>query len=361
MATCKAAVFVGPNRPLELQEFPVPTLEPGATLVRMEMAAVCGTDVHAWRHPDSPAPVIFGHENIGVIAEMNGGPTVDALGQPLRPGDRIIFRSAACGKCFTCSIGESCQHSRPYGMIRSDTPPHLRGGFGQYLYLDPDPWILRVPDDLSTERALLAVVGNHTLINGIERIGGVNPGDTVVVQGCGPIGMGALVQSRVAGAARIIVVGAPATRLALARTMGADDTIDLADFPEPAARVARTLELTGGRGADLVMECSGGATAFQEGLEMVRYAGRFLVVGQWTDYGPMPINPSLVTRKALRLSGVFSGAPRHIIRSVQVMRSAVKAPVEQLITHYYSLDQVNEGFAAHERLEAMIPVVLPNR
>ena len=196
MATCRAAVFVGPNKPLAVQEFPIPTLEPGATLVRMEMAAVCGTDVHAAHHPASPFPVIFGHENIGVIAEMNGGPTQDVLGHSLRPGDRIIFRSAACGKCFNCSAGESCQHSRPYGMMPCDEPPHLRGGFGQYLYLDPNPWILRVPDEMSTERALLSVVGNHTLLNGIERIGGVDPGSAVAIQGAGPIGMGALIDRK---------------------------------------------------------------------------------------------------------------------------------------------------------------------
>ncbi len=361
MATCKAAVFVGANKPLAIQEFPIPALEDGATLVRMEMAAVCGTDVHAAHYAASPFPVIFGHENVGVIAEMNGGPTHDVLGQPLQPGDRIIFRSAACGKCFNCSVGESCQHSRPYGMMRCDEPPHLRGGFGQYLYLDPDPWILRVPDEMSTERALLSVVGNHTLLNGIERIGGVDPGATVVVQGAGPIGMGALIQAKVAGAGRVIVIGAPSSRLELARAMGADETIDIGELREPAARVERVRELTGGRGADLVMECSGGSTAFQEGLEMARYAGKFLVVGQWTDYGPQPINPSLVTRKSLRLNGVFSGAPRHIIRSLQVMQSAVRYPVERLITHRFPLDRVNDGFAAHERLEAMIPVILPNQ
>lgn len=86
MSTCKAAVFVGAGRPLEVREFPVPDVVPGAVLVEMRMAAVCGTDVHAWHNPAAPHPVIFGHENIGVIAGLGQGIGTDVLGQPLKEG-----------------------------------------------------------------------------------------------------------------------------------------------------------------------------------------------------------------------------------------------------------------------------------
>jgi len=245
-------------------------------------------------------------------------------------------------------------------MMRADESPHLRGGFGQFLQLSATPWLLRVPDDISNERALLSVIGNHTALNGVERIGGINLGDTVVVQGSGPIGMGALNQVLLGGAGRVIVIGAPESRLALARKLGATDTVDLADFPTPEARVERAMELTSGRGPDVVIEASGGLTAFQEGLEMVRIGGRYLVIGQWTDYGPLGVNPSLLTRKVIRVQGVFSAGPRHIIRSLQSMRMIVDRPVEELITHRFNLEDVNEGFEAHERLEAMVAVMLPN-
>ncbi len=360
MNTCKAAVFVGANRPLEIQDFPLLPAEPGGALVQMRMAAICGTDAHAAHLDATPSPMIFGHENVGVLSELSPDITVDALGEPLRIGDRVIFRDAPCGRCYRCALGEPCESSRSYGMLRADEPPHLRGGFGQYLQLAATPWLLRVPDDVSTERALLSVIGNHTALNGIERIGGVNAADTVVVQGSGPIGMGALNQALIAGAARAIVIGAPESRLALARRLGATDTVDLADFPTPESRVERVKELTGGRGADMTIEASGGLTAYQEGLEMVRFGGRCLVIGQWTDYGPLPSNPALLTRKVIRVQGVVSAGPRHIIRSLQSMRTIVDRPVEDLITHRYALADVNEGFEAHERLEAMIAVILPN-
>lgn len=362
MDTCKAAVFVEVETPLEIQEFPIPTVEPRAALVRMEMAAVCATDVHAWHNPRTARPVIFGHENIGVIAQLGEGLSTDVLGRPVKEGDRVLFWRTSCGRCFHCSLGEPCQVTKSPGFIPFERPPYIRGGFSQYVYLDPNPWILRVPDEMSTERALMAVVGNHTMMHGIERVGGIDVADTVVVQGSGPIGMGALTQAKVAGAKRVIVIGAPAHRLRLAEEMGADETIDIGRYDEPQARVARVLELTGGRGADVVIECSGADTAVQEGLEMVRHGGKYLVVGQLTDYGPKPINPSLITRKALHIAGVSGATPRHIIRSLEALQyGLVKYPVEKLITHQFPLAQVNDAFRAHETLAAMVAVIRPNQ
>tara|TARA_Y100000994_G_scaffold50330_1_gene39811 strand:- start:1372 stop:2475 length:1104 start_codon:yes stop_codon:yes gene_type:complete len=360
MDKCMAAVFTGAGRPLEIQEFPILPIERGGALVQMQMAAICGTDVHASHLDTTPAPTIFGHENIGILAEISPEIKTDVLGQDLKIGDRVIFRDAPCGRCFQCSMGESCQHSKSYGMLKSTEAPHLRGGFGQYLQLAATPWLLRVPDDLSNERALLSVIGNHTCLNGIERIGGINSADTVVVQGSGPIGLGALNQSLIGGAANVIVIGAPESRLELSTRLCATQTVSLSEYPTPESRVERIKELTQGRGADLVIEASGGLTAFQEGLEMVRFGGRYLVIGQWTDYGLLSANPALLTRKVIRVQGVFSAGPRHIIRSMQSMRSIVNRPVEELITHRYELKGVNEGFEAHEKLEAMVAVILPN-
>jgi L-iditol 2-dehydrogenase len=218
-----------------------------------------------------------------------------------------------------------------------------------------------VPDEMSTERALLSVIGNHTILSGIERMGGIEAAATVVVQGSGPIGMGALIQAKVAGASKVIMVGAPPNRLRLAEEMGADVTVDITELRQPQERVDRVLEATGGRGADIVIECTGADSAVQEGLEMVRFAGKYLVVGQAEDHGVQSVNPSLFTRKALRVTGVMANQPRHIIRSVQAMNTVVKYPVEKLITHRYPLDGINDAFSTHESLEAMIAVVLPNQ
>ena len=119
----------------------------------------------------------------------------------------------------------------------------LRGGFGQYLLLDPNPAVIRVPDEMTTERALMSVIGIHTTMSGLRKINGPDPGDTVVIQGSGPIGMGALIQSRIRGAAHVIMIGSPSHRLDLAKELGADETIDLADYPTPDSRIEKIKEM----------------------------------------------------------------------------------------------------------------------
>ncbi len=130
MDTCRAAVFVGTDQPLEIQEFDIPKIERGGALLRMEMAAICGTDAHAMHHPNTPAPMIFGHENVGVLTDVPTGITTDVLGEKLSAGDRVIFRDAPCGQCYPCARSERCENGLTEGMFRADTAPALRGGFG---------------------------------------------------------------------------------------------------------------------------------------------------------------------------------------------------------------------------------------
>ncbi len=335
----------------------MPDVGPGNILVRMRMAAVCGTDAHNWYNPHAPNPIIWGHENIGEVAKLGPGVTADILGEPLREGDRVLFHSAPCGHCYNCIMGLRCANSIHYGNSHVDpgSETMLRGGFGQYLLLEPNPAIIRVPDDMSTERALMSVIGNHTVMSGLRKINAPDPGDVVVVQGCGPIGMGALTQSRARGAARVIMIGAPSRRLELARELGADDTIDLGDYPTPESRIERVRELTGG-GPDLVVEASGARTSVHEGLQMVRYGGKYLVIGLILPTS-VEMDPSRIAAKDLSIAGVVGAKVENIIRSLRLMRSRIDAPVEKMITHQYPLARINEALQSHVDLSAMVPVV----
>jgi threonine dehydrogenase-like Zn-dependent dehydrogenase len=354
--TCKAAVFVGAERPLEIQEFRVPDVTPGTVLIRMQMAAVCGTDVHWWHDPKTPHPWVWGHENIGFVAKLSKEVTEDSVGIPLKEGDRVIFNVTPCGHCYNCVMGLRCTNNQPYGTTFIENPSLLRGGFGEYVLLDPKTWILRVPDSMSTERALMSVIGNHTIMNGYDKIGGITVGDKVVVQGAGPIGMGALTQARVMGAQQVIVIGAPASRLSLARELGADHTIDINEHQDAQERIEMVHGLTGQGGPDIVVECTGVPSAVQEGLEMVRLGGKYLVIGQIMASSTL-INPALITMKELRLAGVMGPKVWNIVRSMQLLNTVITAPVEKLITHEYQLANINDAFTAHATMEAMIPVV----
>ena len=132
--------------------------------------------------------------------------------------------------------------------------------------------------------------GLGTGLHAVERAE-VALGDTVVVQGSGPVGLNAAVFAALSGAAAVLMIGAPAARLEVAGRLGVDDTLDLSAAPDAAERVAWVRARTGGRGADVVIEATGNPQAVPEGLEMLRDAGRYVMVGQYTDAGDAAINP----------------------------------------------------------------------
>jgi threonine dehydrogenase-like Zn-dependent dehydrogenase len=187
------------------------------------------------------------------------------------------------------------------------------------------------------------------MVHGLERIGGLTYGDTVVIQGCGAVGMMGLLLARDAGAGQVIVIGGPAERLALAREFGADETLDIATLPAAG-------RMTQGRGADVIFECAGVPAAVAEGLEMVRINGRYLIAGHYGDAGTVPLNPHLINRKQVTLTGAWSAANRHFLRALTLLR---KLPVEKLVTHRFPLDQINEALIAAERQEALKAVITP--
>ena len=272
--TAHAAVLDGFKSDLKLHEFPLPTtIEPGAVLVKVEMAGICGTDVHLWKGElPIKLPVILGHETVGRIVAFGAGVETDWTGQPLQVGDRITWNSTvSCGKCFYCAVKHQptrCTHRRAYGIgYRCDESPHLLGGYADHHYLNPRATIFKLPDDLPTESVIGAGCALITAIHGVERTG-IDWQDTVVVQGAGPVGIAALAVAKSAGAARVIVIGGPKHRLEMAKRFGADEAVDLEEMADAKARIQRIRDLTGGYGADVVLECVGAPTCITEGMEM---------------------------------------------------------------------------------------------
>jgi threonine dehydrogenase-like Zn-dependent dehydrogenase len=241
------------------------------------MAGVCGTDVHLWKGelPIS-LPVILGHETVGRIEGLGDGLEHDWAGRPLRKGDRVTWNSSiSCGHCYYCSEKRQptrCPDRRAYGIgYRCDQAPHFLGGYAEFHYLRPGSHIHKIPDDLRTESVIGAGCALITAIHGVERICLESPPaevdrrpilpllwrDTVVVQGAGPVGIAALAIAKIAGGRQIIVIGGPKHRLDIAKRFGADFTIDIDESPDPASRLTAVRDITGGHGADVVLECVG--------------------------------------------------------------------------------------------------------
>jgi threonine dehydrogenase-like Zn-dependent dehydrogenase len=325
--------------PVRLERFPVPEPGRGAVLAHVDFGGVCGTDVHlqAGRLP-IPVPVVLGHEGVGRVAALGEGVERDAQGAPLSVGDRIAWASSiSCGACFYCrdvAAPTLCESRRIFGINRpADSFPHLSGSWADAIHLDAGATILRL-DDATPSRAVIALgCAGPTAVHGLVEIAPVRVGETVLVQGAGPVGLASAMYAHLAGAGTVILAGAPTSRLERARALGVGDVhLDIGEL-SAEARLQEVHRITGGRGADLVVECTGVPTAVAEGIDLCRPGGRYLVLGQYTDHGVTPINPHLITRKQLQVFGSWAFSAAHYgayIRSIPqlVARFDIGALVE---------------------------------
>ncbi len=357
-----SVVMPAPGQPLELREFAEPDLEPGAVLLRTLGSEVCGTDVHLWhgRLAGVPYPIIPGHVSVGEVAAL-GGTAADVDGRLLAVGDVVTFLDVygSCGRCWYCTVAHAstrCPSRRVYGITLS-ADEGLLGGWGEYIYLRPGVHIMTVPPELPWETLLAAGCGLPTALHALER-GEIALGDTVVVQGSGPVGLNAAILAQLRGAGKVIVIGGPEMRLDMARRIGADAVIDIAGS-DAAGRREAVRDLTGGRGADVTIEATGVAAAVPEGMRLTRDAGRYVVVGQYTDAGPAEFNPHLdLNQKHLDVRGCWGSDAGHVYRALQVMaRYHTRFPWKDFISGRYGLDRAQaalEDVAAQRVVKALI-------
>jgi len=183
----------------------------------------------------------------------------------------------------------------------------------------------------------------------------------VVVQGSGPVGLNAVIFARLSGAASVLVVGAPEARLAAARRLGAEDACDIDARKTPAERVGWVRERTHGRGADVVIEASGNPAAVPEGLEMLRDAGRYVVVGQYTDGGDVAINPHRhINRRHAEILGCWGYEFTHLHRALQMMaRHKDRFRWRELVTREYGLEEAGQALSDMEAMRVVKAVVRP--
>lgn len=348
-ATSKAAVLEAYGQPLQMREIAIPPVRAGEILVKVLLAGVCGTDVHQSRGAltiQRPLPNLPGHETIARIVSLGEGRVRDAAGAPLKVGDRIMWAHADCGECYWCQITKQsvhCAARQGYGFA---DPSLLRGGFTEYAHITSNTRVVRVPDDITDEEAIGVGCAFRTVVAGFERLGGIGFQDSVVVLGAGPVGLYSALMAAETGARQVIVVGAPSRRLELARRWGASHVIDIEELGESSARTARIMELTDGRGPEVVIECSGVPSAFNDGLQMIQKGGRFLVMGQ-TSATTLPVAPGIITGKGLTVIGSVSAAIEHFYKALQFVGSRRhKYPLGELVTTHYPLERINEALAA---------------
>ncbi len=365
MTTARIAVLpeIRPpqERPFHIQTREIPPLTEGAVLVKILMAGVCGTDVHIL-HGKVPVrlPAVLGHENAGRVEAIGGdAPIYDITGKQLQVGDTVTWLPKSCMHCYNCTIlgdQSKCTNRVGYGgwVVPADQFPYFVGGFAEYAWVLPGSDFVIIPPEVPLEGVVLGDA-LRIMVHGLDAMGGLEYGDTVVVQGAGPVGMMGMLLALDAGAGQVILIGGPPNRLALAREFGAAATLDIAELTA-AQRIAAVMDLTNGRGADVVFECAGVPAAVPEGLEMVRINGTYLIAGHYGDAGTVPINPHIINKKQISIRGVWSADNKHFLRGLTLLG---RMPVQKLVTHRFGLDEINEALIAAERQEVLKAVITP--
>ncbi len=323
--TTKAVLLKEFNTPFEVNTFDIPKVEKGCALIKVEFGGICGTDTHLQQGKlPIPLPIILGHEAVGTIAELGEGVTQDISGNPISIGDRVVWASSIpCGQCYWCKIIRErslCASRKVYGINQAaDKWPVISGSWGEYSYLQEGSCIIKVPEGITGEDVISLGCAGPTAVHGIIYNTKVTLGDIVVVQGSGPVGLAAAIYARLCGAKKIIMLGGPANRLKVAADMGiADVTIDIFETTDQAERISRVLaETPDNRGADVGLECTGTPAAVPEGFEMLRRKGHYLVLGHYTDKGTIPINPHVITKKELSVTGSWAFAEVHYVKYVE--------------------------------------------
>jgi len=364
----KAAVMKEPGV-LEVEWFPLPDPEPGAVVLQMSMSGICGTDKHTFRgevmqYAGTPHerrieyPLICGHENVGRVAAI-GGEVRDSEGEKLRPGDRVVpAANVSCGQCWYCRNGQPyymCERLEDYGnSLNCAAAPHLFGGWSEYMYLLPGTRLFRVPDELPDHVAVLTEP--MAVTHGFDRARRLNEtfAETVVVYGIGPLGLCHLIKARLMGAGKLIAIDRFSSRLELAGTFGANVMLDASQL-DSSELTARVHEVTAGRGADMILDCSGVPETFVSSLRMVRVGGTVVEAGAFVDMGPVRINPNAdICAKNVNVLGIGGETAESYKPAMDLLaRHLDTLPLERFVTHRLPLEDAQRGLELAQRDEAM--------
>ncbi|MDQ3691558.1 MAG: L-threonine 3-dehydrogenase [Chloroflexota bacterium] len=327
--TMRALAKTGPGPGAELVDRPVPSPGPGEVLLQMEAASICGTDHHLYTWDDWAAenlvpPRIMGHELAGTVTAAGSGVT------RVREGDLVGVESHLFDwTCAQCRRGDMhlCRNLQVIGV-------HVDGGFAEQVVI-PEANAIESNGLDPAVVALQEPMGNAVHAAFVEPI----EGRSVLVTGCGPIGLCAVGIARAAGAALVIATDTEAYRLELARTMGAHLALDAAD---PATE-ERILDATGGDGVEVVLEMSGAAPALDQALRVTTRGGRISLLGIFGEPPQVDLS-ELVIQKGLRLYGIYGRRIYDTWERTQSLLRSGALDVSPIITHRLTLADWEQGF-----------------
>ncbi len=363
--TSQAAIFNAPGSPLVTVALPLREPRAGEVRVRITCCTICGSDVHTYRgRRSTPTPTVLGHEILGVIDMIGEGrEMLDHEGHPLRVGDRITWSIAAnCGDCFYCNdaLPQKCEHLFKYGHEKVSDDHPLSGGLAQHCLLAPGTAIVRVPESVSDLVACPANCATATVAAAL-RMARIKPGQTVLIQGMGALGLTASAMARSMGAKHVIGCDVVEDRLELGRRFGVTHTVRMGDAEGDAQLAGLARELTAGRGIDRAIELSGSRPAMQAAVPLLRIGGRYVLVGAVCPTDNIAINPEMVVRRMLTILGLHNYTPDDLLAAVRFLTEHHRTyPFEQLVQGSWPLSEADGAFQYAIEHHALRVAIRPN-
>jgi len=353
MTTMKAVVFKGKDR-IAVEEVPKPVPRTGEAVIRITTTTICGTDVHIVRgeYPVKPG-LVLGHEPVGVIDEL--GPGLEEL---YTVGQRVIVGAITpCGQCFYCLNGVHSQCRGGIGGWRFGNT--INGAWAEYLLVpDARANLAPIPSALSDEEVVLCPDIFSTGLSGAES-GNIRVGDSVAVFAQGPIGLCATLGATLKGASLIIGIDANMGRLAMARRLGANVTLNTKDG-DPIPVIKR---LTEGRGVDVAIEALGRQETFENALRAIRPGGTLSSLGVYSGKVAAPYDAFYAGLGDQKIVTTLCPGGKERMRRLMAMVETRRVDLTPLVTHSFALDDIEEAFDlfSHQRDGVLKVALYPDR
>ena len=357
--TAHVAVLTGLEH-FDLKEYPIPPLGDDDILVKVEGCGVCGTDAHEFkRDPFSLIPVALGHEGTGEIVAMGKNVKKDSAGKDLHIGDKVvtcmIFKDNPDITMFDLNK-QNIGGADVYGLLPDDDI-HLNGWFADYLFVRGGSTIFNVSDLDLDSRILIEPAA--VLVHAVERaktVGILRFNSRVVVQGCGPIGLLCIAVLRAMGVENIVAVDGDANRLAFAKEMGAEKSVNFKDHSGIEALTKAVEDAFGGHPADFGFQCTGSPVAHANIYKFIRNGGGLCELGFFINGGDATINPHFdICAKELTVVGSWVYTLRDYATTFDFLKraKAIGLPIEKLITHRFPLEEINEALKTNLSMQGL--------
>ena len=344
----------------DVKEYPIPALGDDDILVKVEGCGVCGTDAHEFkRDPFGLIPVALGHEGTGEIVAMGKNVKKDSAGKPLNIGDKVvtcmIFKDNPDITMFDLNK-QNVGGADVYGLLPDDDI-HLNGWFSDYLVVRGGSTIFNV-SDLSLDLRIL-IEPAAVLVHAVERAkttGILRFNSRVAVQGCGPIGLLCIAVLRAMGIENIVAVDGEDKRLAFAKEMGAERSVNFKNHNGIEALTKAVYDAFGGYPADFAFQCTGSPVAHANIYKFIRNGGGLCELGFFINGGDATINPHFdICAKEITTVGSWVYTLRDYVTTFDFLKraKAIGLPIEKLITHRFPLDQINEALKTNLSMQGL--------